>query len=57
MEAHTRQVGEMKELFHKKAGDFDMIQDGMKRMKAFETKKEQMERELSDVSSKRATAS
>lgn len=39
----------MQELFRKKSSDFNMIQDGMKKMKEFEQKKYQMEQELSDV--------
>lgn len=39
----------MQELFRRKFSDFNMIQDGMKKMKEFEKTKAQMERELSDV--------
>ena len=39
----------MKELFRKKSSDFNMIQDGMKKIKQFEKSKVQMEQELSDV--------
>ena len=39
----------MKELFRNKSSDFNMIQDGMKRIKEFEKRKAQMEQELSDV--------
>lgn len=39
----------MQELFRKKSSDFNMIQDGMKKIKEFEQKKDQMEQELSDV--------
>lgn len=40
----------MQELFRKKSSDFNMIQDGMKTIKAFQKMKAQMEQELSDVS-------
>lgn len=43
----------MQELFRKKSSDFNMIQDGMKKMKEFEQKKYQMEQELSDVRRKK----
>ncbi|XP_033967693.1 basal body-orientation factor 1-like isoform X1 [Pseudochaenichthys georgianus] len=46
---YTRQINEMKELFRKKSSDFNMIQDGMKRIKEFEKRKAQMEQELSDI--------
>lgn len=39
----------MQELFRRKFSDFNMIQDGMKKIKEFEKTKAQMERELSDV--------
>ena len=42
----------MKELFRKKSGDFNMIQDGMKKIKDFQKKKAQMEQELNDVRKK-----
>lgn len=43
----------MKELFRKKSTDFNMIQDGMKKIKQFEKSKAQMEQELSDVRKKK----
>lgn len=43
------QISELHELFRKRSDDFDKIQDGMERMKAFEKTKAQMEQELSDV--------
>lgn len=39
----------MQELFRRKFSDFNMIQDGMKKIKEFEKTKAQMDRELSDV--------
>lgn len=39
----------MQELFRRKFGDFNMIQDGMKKIKEFEKTKAQMEQELNDV--------
>ncbi|XP_039992661.1 basal body-orientation factor 1 [Xiphias gladius] len=49
VEDYTLQINEMKELFRKKSNDFNMIQDGMKKMKEFEKRKSQMERELNDI--------
>lgn len=49
VEDYTLQINEMKELFRKKSGDFDMIQDGMKKIEDFQMRKTQMEQELSDV--------
>lgn len=49
MEEYTLQINELKELFRKKSGDFNTIQDGMKEIKKFQTRKAQMEQELSDV--------
>ncbi|XP_078134141.1 basal body-orientation factor 1-like [Sander vitreus] len=46
---YTVQINEMKELFRKKSSDFNMIQDGMKKIKQFEKSKAQMEQELSDI--------
>lgn len=40
----------MKELFRKKSSDFDMIQDGMKKIQDFESRKTELEQELRDVS-------
>uniref|UniRef100_UPI0037E995BA basal body-orientation factor 1-like n=1 Tax=Semicossyphus pulcher TaxID=241346 RepID=UPI0037E995BA len=48
-EDYTQQISEMKELFKKKSSDFDMIQDGMRKIKEFQKRKVQMEQELSDV--------
>ncbi|KAM9842954.1 basal body-orientation factor 1 [Aulostomus maculatus] len=49
VEDYTLEINEMKELFRKKSSDFDMIQDGMKKMKDFEKRKAQMEQELNDI--------
>ncbi|KAG7238564.1 hypothetical protein INR49_030837, partial [Caranx melampygus] len=49
VEDYTLQINEMKELFRKKSSDFDMIQDGMMKIKVFQKKKAQMEQELSDI--------
>lgn len=43
----------MQELFRKKSSDFNMIQDGMKKIKEFQQKKDQMEQELSGVRRKK----
>lgn len=40
----------MKDLFKKRSKDFDMIEDGMRRIEKFEIRKAQMEQELADVS-------
>lgn len=42
----------MKELFRKRSADFNMIEDGFKKIEAFQMKKAQMEQELSDVRKK-----
>lgn len=39
----------MQELFRKKSSDFNMIQEGMNKIKEFHKRKAQMEQELSDV--------
>lgn len=52
VEDYTLQINEMKELFKKKSSDFNMIQDGMKKIKEFQKNKAQMEQELSDVRKK-----
>ncbi|XP_037341588.2 basal body-orientation factor 1-like [Pungitius pungitius] len=49
VEDYTTQINEMKELFMKKSSDFDMIQDGMKKIKEFQKRKSQMEQELIDI--------
>ncbi|XP_053191080.1 basal body-orientation factor 1-like [Scomber japonicus] len=49
IEDYTLEINEMKELFRKKSGDFNMIQDGMKKIKDFQKKKAQMEQELNDI--------
>ncbi|XP_070835307.1 basal body-orientation factor 1 [Chaetodon trifascialis] len=46
---YTLQINEMQELFRKKSSDFNMIQDGMKKIKEFQKKKALMEKELSDI--------
>lgn len=48
-EDYTLQISEMQELFRKKSSDFNMIQEGMKKIKEFQKRKAQMEQELSDV--------
>ncbi|KAK2826112.1 hypothetical protein Q5P01_020326 [Channa striata] len=45
----TSQINEMKELFKKRSSDFNMIQDGMKKIKEFQKQKAQMEQELHDI--------
>ncbi|XP_070776996.1 basal body-orientation factor 1-like [Enoplosus armatus] len=49
VEDYTSQINEMQELFRKKSSDFNMIQDGMKKIKEFHKRKTQMEQELSDM--------
>ncbi len=49
VEEYTLQINEMQELFRKKSSDFNMIQEGMKKIKEFQKRKAQMEQELSDV--------
>ncbi|XP_051249908.1 basal body-orientation factor 1 isoform X1 [Dicentrarchus labrax] len=49
VENYTLQINEMQELFRKKSSDFNMIQDGMKKIKEFQKRKAQMEQELSDM--------
>ncbi|XP_044231953.1 basal body-orientation factor 1-like [Thunnus albacares] len=49
VEDYTLEINEMKELFRKKSSDFNMIQDGMKKIKDFQKRKAQMEQELSDI--------
>lgn len=44
----------MKELFRKRSADFNMIEDGFKKIEAFQMKKAQMEQELSDVRKKKS---
>ncbi|XP_061898074.1 basal body-orientation factor 1-like isoform X1 [Entelurus aequoreus] len=46
---YTLEVNEMKELFRKKASEFEMIQNGMKKIEEFQTTKAQMEQELSNI--------
>ncbi|XP_065822501.1 basal body-orientation factor 1 [Labrus bergylta] len=46
---YTLQINAMKDLFKKKSSDFDMIQDGMRKIKEFKKTKFHMEQELSDV--------
>ncbi|KAK2891740.1 basal body-orientation factor 1-like [Channa argus] len=46
---YTFQINEMKELFRKRSGDFNMIQDGMKKIKEFQKQKAQMEQDLHDI--------
>ncbi|KAM9787006.1 basal body-orientation factor 1-like isoform 2-T2 [Syngnathus typhle] len=49
VEHYTLEINEMKELFRKRAGEFETIQDGMKTIEEFQTRKAQMEQELSDI--------
>ncbi|CAJ1073627.1 basal body-orientation factor 1-like [Xyrichtys novacula] len=49
VEDYTLQINEMKELFRKKSSDFGMIQEEMRKIKAFEKTKLLMEQELSDI--------
>ncbi|XP_026164430.1 basal body-orientation factor 1 [Mastacembelus armatus] len=49
VENYTLQINEMKELFTKKCSDFNMIQDGMKKIKEFQKMKAQMQQELNDI--------
>ncbi|XP_045918561.1 basal body-orientation factor 1 [Micropterus dolomieu] len=46
---YTIQINEMQELFRKKSSDFNMIQEGMNKIKEFHKRKAQMEQELSDI--------
>ncbi|XP_061823884.2 basal body-orientation factor 1-like [Nerophis lumbriciformis] len=46
---YTLEVNEMKELFRKKASEFEMIQNGMKKIEEFQMTKAQMEQELSNI--------
>ncbi|XP_034531792.1 basal body-orientation factor 1-like [Notolabrus celidotus] len=48
-EDYTLQINDMKELFRKKSSDFDMIQDGFRKIKEFQKTKFLMEQELSDI--------
>ncbi|XP_037096699.1 basal body-orientation factor 1-like isoform X2 [Syngnathus acus] len=49
VEHYMLEINEMKELFRKRAGEFETIQDGMKTIEEFQTRKAQMEQELSDI--------
>ncbi|KAI3367748.1 hypothetical protein L3Q82_026595, partial [Scortum barcoo] len=49
VEGYMLQINEMQELFRKKSGDFNMIQEGMKKIKDFQKTKAQMEQELNDI--------
>ncbi|XP_029349310.1 basal body-orientation factor 1-like [Echeneis naucrates] len=46
---YTLKINEMKEQFQKRSSDFNMIQDGMKKIKEFQKRKAQMEQELNDI--------
>lgn len=52
VERHTLEISEMKALFRKRAGEFETIRDGMRTIEEFQTRKAQMEQELSDVRGK-----
>ncbi|XP_061552908.1 basal body-orientation factor 1-like [Phycodurus eques] len=49
VEHYTLEINEMKEVFRKRAGEFEMIQDGIRKIEAFQTRKAQMEQELRDI--------
>lgn len=53
---YTLQINEMKDLFKKRSKDFDMIEDGMRRIEKFEIRKAQMEQELADIRESMETA-
>ncbi|XP_024915488.1 basal body-orientation factor 1 [Cynoglossus semilaevis] len=55
-EDYILQIEEMKELFRKRSADFNMIEDGFKKIEAFQMKKAQMEQELSDIREKMEAA-
>ncbi|CAL1575897.1 unnamed protein product [Knipowitschia caucasica] len=46
---YTQQLNEMKALFKKRSQDFNMIEEGMRRIQAFEIQKAQMEQEVADI--------
>ncbi|XP_077395666.1 basal body-orientation factor 1-like isoform X2 [Festucalex cinctus] len=46
---YTLEISEMKELFRKRAGQFETIQDGFRTIEEFQTRKAQMEQELKDI--------
>ncbi|XP_072313877.1 basal body-orientation factor 1-like [Eucyclogobius newberryi] len=46
---YTQQLNEMKALFKQRSQDFNMIEEGMRRMKEFEIQKAQMEQEVADT--------
>ncbi|KAM7375796.1 hypothetical protein PAMP_005566 [Pampus punctatissimus] len=56
VEDYTLEINEMKEAFRKKSSDFNMIQDGMKKIKEFQKRKAEMEQELSDIRESMDTA-
>ncbi|XP_077412442.1 basal body-orientation factor 1 [Vanacampus margaritifer] len=49
VEHYTLEISEMKELFRKRAGEFEAIQDGFRTIEEFQTRKAQMELELRDI--------
>ncbi|XP_019721026.1 basal body-orientation factor 1 isoform X2 [Hippocampus comes] len=49
VEHYTLEISEMKVLFRKRAGEFETIRDGMRTIEEFQTRKAQMEQELSDM--------
>ncbi|XP_034381163.1 basal body-orientation factor 1-like [Cyclopterus lumpus] len=53
---YTIKINEMEDLFRKKSSDFNMIQDGMKKIKEFQKRKLQMEQELGDIRENMDTA-
>nr|XP_061798740.1 basal body-orientation factor 1-like [Nerophis lumbriciformis] len=49
VEHYTLEINEMKELYRKRASEFETIQDGMRKIEAFQTRKVQMEQELRET--------
>ncbi|XP_061700789.1 basal body-orientation factor 1-like isoform X2 [Syngnathoides biaculeatus] len=49
VERYTLEINEMRELFRKRAGEFEMTQDGLRKIEEFQTTKEQMEQELIEI--------
>ncbi|XP_029982845.1 basal body-orientation factor 1-like [Sphaeramia orbicularis] len=49
VEDYTFQINEMKDLFKRRSNDFNMIEDGMRKIKEFQKRKAEMEQELSDI--------
>ncbi|XP_061649772.1 basal body-orientation factor 1-like isoform X2 [Phyllopteryx taeniolatus] len=49
VEHYTLEINEMKEVFRKRAGEFEMIQVGIRKIEEFQTRKAQKEQELRDI--------